>query len=320
MSTTFHCHDCDENVEIGSALNLRPLCLTCGATLSPVPASIISAHSATERIAISSLEDLFELFGADIQDSIREVMEQSKPSRHISVDYLRTLGKVQIDHEKAILRDLSLCVGPMHLLVIPAKFGAPISSFESFSGKLASADPFCGETDLVNEEQCRGAIALLNRGAVTFPTKTYRAQKAGAAVAVVIQTGDVFPFVMEDTAGESAAAPIRIPVVMISKKDGEALRKLLAERERAGESLEATLKVGHAVSECSICQEAFEAGASVLKLPCRHLYHVDCVTNWLQLNHTCPLCRLELPKETEGKTLKRSADPRSADPSRNYYN
>ncbi|KAJ1410393.1 hypothetical protein B484DRAFT_455880 [Ochromonadaceae sp. CCMP2298] len=62
--------------------------------------------------------------------------------------------------------------------------------------------------------------------------------------------------------------------------------------------LQASLRFAACVTECSICQELFGVGDSVLKLPCRHLYHVDCVTSWLLQNHTCPLCRLELPKES----------------------
>jgi ribosomal protein L37AE/L43A len=319
MTTKYHCPECDEDIEISNAAASRSVCLTCGAALSKVTANHSELASRTDNM--SSLEGLFELLGADIRDVIQEVMEQSKPTRHISVDYLRTLGKVQVDRHKTILQDISLIVGPMQLLVIPAKFGMLASVMETTEGKVVCAEPICGECELRNDDACRGAITVLQRGLVTFPLKSVRAQNAGASAVVVTQTSDVFPFVMEDTSQELAATPVNIPVVMISKKDGEAVLKLVEERHRAGESVTATLKVGHAVTECSICQELFEEGNTVLKLPCRHVYHVDCVTHWLEQNHTCPLCRLELPKETQGKRLQaRDNSARSADPSRNYYN
>lgn len=249
-------------------------------------------------------------------------MEQSQPARHISVEYLRTLGKVQVDRHKTILRDVSLCIGPIQLLAIPARFGLCAAALETIEGAVIGADPICGECDLGNKAACQGAITLMQRGLVTFPQKSIRAQSAGAKAVVVAQTADIFPFVMEDTAGELDNHPVNIPVVMVSKKDGDMLIKLIEEKSRTGESVTATLKVGHTVTECSICQEAFEEGATVLKLPCRHIYHVDCVTHWLEQNHTCPLCRLELPKETQGRALPNRLNPNrlNADPSRNYYN
>ncbi len=36
----------------------------------------------------------------------------------------------------------------------------------------------------------------------------------------------------------------------------------------------------------------------VLKLPCRHVYHVECIHSWLESHTTCPMCRLDIAKET----------------------
>jgi E3 ubiquitin-protein ligase synoviolin len=40
---------------------------------------------------------------------------------------------------------------------------------------------------------------------------------------------------------------------------------------------------------CLICREGLEHGK---KLPCKHIYHLDCLRVWLQHKQTCPLCRL----------------------------
>ncbi|PQM33333.1 RING-H2 finger protein ATL54-like [Prunus yedoensis var. nudiflora] len=42
---------------------------------------------------------------------------------------------------------------------------------------------------------------------------------------------------------------------------------------------------------CAICMEDFEGGVEVSRLPCLHLYHGDCIVQWLETSHLCPLCR-----------------------------
>lgn len=43
--------------------------------------------------------------------------------------------------------------------------------------------------------------------------------------------------------------------------------------------------------ECSICFEIFQFEESVTQLHCEHLFHKNCITQWLELSHTCPVCR-----------------------------
>ena len=45
------------------------------------------------------------------------------------------------------------------------------------------------------------------------------------------------------------------------------------------------------IPECSICLCEFEKGEAITKLRCDHSFHKDCVTSWLKLNRTCPICR-----------------------------
>lgn len=40
---------------------------------------------------------------------------------------------------------------------------------------------------------------------------------------------------------------------------------------------------------CSICLLAFEEGETVTDLTCGHLYHAECVSEWLLKKNECPL-------------------------------
>ena len=48
-------------------------------------------------------------------------------------------------------------------------------------------------------------------------------------------------------------------------------------------------------TNCSICLILMSKNCLVTLLkPCGHVYHVDCITQWLSNNKTCPLCLQEI--------------------------
>ncbi|XWS57837.1 hypothetical protein CRYUN_Cryun09bG0208200 [Craigia yunnanensis] len=47
--------------------------------------------------------------------------------------------------------------------------------------------------------------------------------------------------------------------------------------------------------QCSICLEDIEIGSEAKEMPCKHKFHSGCITLWLELHSSCPVCRYQLP-------------------------
>lgn len=62
--------------------------------------------------------------------------------------------------------------------------------------------------------------------------------------------------------------------------------------------------------QCVVCQAEYEEGETVVGLSCKHVYHAECITQWLRVKKTCPICTMEIspppPSTVEdvGKTKK----------------
>lgn len=46
--------------------------------------------------------------------------------------------------------------------------------------------------------------------------------------------------------------------------------------------------------KCTICLMEISEGMDCISMPCQHFFHDNCVTHWLKIHNTCPLCRFEL--------------------------
>jgi hypothetical protein len=72
--------------------------------------------------------------------------------------------------------------------------------------------------------------------------------------------------------------------------------------------------------ECVICLETMPPGTIVRILPCRHVYHHDCIVLWLNGNHdTCPLCKFDIRQhlEEQGRADASLDEPRPDDSASN---
>ncbi|CAK75456.1 unnamed protein product (macronuclear) [Paramecium tetraurelia] len=47
-------------------------------------------------------------------------------------------------------------------------------------------------------------------------------------------------------------------------------------------------------STCYICQEDFKEEEVELEMSCSHNFHKDCLTQWLKINNSCPVCRAKI--------------------------
>ncbi|VDN51658.1 unnamed protein product [Dracunculus medinensis] len=71
--------------------------------------------------------------------------------------------------------------------------------------------------------------------------------------------------------------------------------------------------------KCPICIIFCDNTMNVklIRMPCNHLFHEDCVLPWLKLNNSCPMCRYELPSSDplyeEYKKQKERRERRDAD-------
>eukprot|EP00928_Gymnodinium_smaydae_P053354 TRINITY_DN37364_c0_g1_i1.p1 TRINITY_DN37364_c0_g1~~TRINITY_DN37364_c0_g1_i1.p1 ORF type:complete len:309 (-),score=50.67 TRINITY_DN37364_c0_g1_i1:13-939(-) len=59
--------------------------------------------------------------------------------------------------------------------------------------------------------------------------------------------------------------------------------------------------------ECCCCCEAFDSTKTIKRTPCKHYFHEDCLSQWLKLATTCPICRSDLDEALHDSGAKPSA-------------
>ncbi|XVF13264.1 hypothetical protein REPUB_Repub08aG0193600 [Reevesia pubescens] len=96
--------------------------------------------------------------------------------------------------------------------------------------------------------------------------------------------GDALDLVMERARSESTEEAV-VKLVPADAKSIQALEKVTYCNNNDFNSEE----------KCSVCMEEMVIGSQVTVMPCSHVYHGDCIVQWLKTSHMCPVCRFKLP-------------------------
>lgn len=59
--------------------------------------------------------------------------------------------------------------------------------------------------------------------------------------------------------------------------------------------------------ECAVCKDSFEISNKVAQMPCSHVFHDDCLTPWLDMHNSCPVCRHELKTDDPDYESRKNA-------------
>ncbi|KAE9596153.1 hypothetical protein Lal_00030793 [Lupinus albus] len=57
-------------------------------------------------------------------------------------------------------------------------------------------------------------------------------------------------------------------------------------------------------SHCAVCKEPFQLGYAAKEIPCKHIYHSECILPWLALRNSCPVCRHELLSDDDNHQIE----------------
>ena len=305
--TSFFCDDCDEERDVDDD---NMICSICGAFLTrkmnPVTAPASLNHEEEHIREQQHWDTLVDFLGEDIRSLVESAYSMRAPDRVVSESFLKSLSQCDVDENYCILQDCCLRLDPrFEAVIVPAAFASQkIVNFD-MKFDLVFGIPACGEHEFENLEFIKGRILVLTRGRISFAEKYRRAVNAGALALIIVQTLDVFPFVMTDTVGELAVTERTLPCYMMSKSDGILLQRLY-------DKTTTNLQLIHRerINECAICCEEFKVGDRSLKLLCRHAYHADCVLGWLKTKSSCPLCRVNLNPGDGLHDNRREGSPR----------
>jgi hypothetical protein len=76
------------------------------------------------------------------------------------------------------------------------------------------------------------------------------------------------------------------------------------------------VKITDEKESCAVCKDCFVKDEMALKLPCKHLYHKDCILPWLERHNSCPVCRFELPTDDKDYEARKKEEKDKKDPPR----
>lgn len=70
---------------------------------------------------------------------------------------------------------------------------------------------------------------------------------------------------------------------------------------------------------CPVCKDEYQENDELIKLPCSHLFHNECILPWLKERNSCPTCRYEL-KTDDNDYEERKKEKKSSNTNQNQDN
>ncbi|CAD6188693.1 unnamed protein product [Caenorhabditis auriculariae] len=125
--------------------------------------------------------------------------------------------------------------GKPFIMASPAQFGTDLTGWPVESG-VAVASPFKACTEITNDKEVRGRIAIVERSECMFQEKARHVQKAGAIGLIVIdhekgtQSEGQLSFAM--AGDKDSQDDIAIPAVFLYRKEGEMLLRALEKNKK----------------------------------------------------------------------------------------
>jgi hypothetical protein len=170
-------------------------------------------------------------------------------------------------------RSASMSVTPFDMAHLPRTLQMRMHANRMWHGHMAAS-----YEELLNLEERMG---IVNRGANidtiernTFPHKYKRLKKLEAVIMDEEQSCNNVPSTSQeagDTGNENKPETSDGAKGCLKKSDKE-----------------------DSIDKCTICLCDFEEEEDVRRLPCMHLFHVECVDQWLTTNKCCPICRVDI--------------------------
>lgn len=109
--------------------------------------------------------------------------------------------------------------------------------------------------------------------------------------------------IVEDYVEEVSLDGINVPIFDFDEEDHavvsrgasiSTLNKLKKERFYMKEITQDVDGDESCCDSCVVCLERFSARVGLTRLPCKHIFHEQCIFDWLKKSTSCPLCRYEV--------------------------
>ncbi|XP_009595366.1 E3 ubiquitin-protein ligase RING1-like [Nicotiana tomentosiformis] len=97
---------------------------------------------------------------------------------------------------------------------------------------------------------------------------------------------------------------LALTVVGIPESTAEPPRSSTPSDEDEIQVQEFPMVINCEVGLCIVCMEGFQKGVDNGKqVPCGHIFHANCITKWLTICNSCPLCRYKVSAATSSLSV-----------------